>query len=69
METLLKISEAARLLGVQPQTLRAWDEQGKLIAIRTPGGQRSYRLSDIQKLTNVPSPTSEPISPGISPVG
>ena len=33
-EKLLKISEAAELLNVSMDTLRRWDENGKLIAIK-----------------------------------
>jgi len=29
--------------------LRYWDDTGKLVAVRTPGGHRRYRLSTIEK--------------------
>lgn len=42
-EDLLSISQAARLLGVQPLTLRRWDSSGVLVAdFRTLGGCRRY---------------------------
>lgn len=51
---LLKIREAARLLGVHPATLRRWDQEGRLKAVRIGNrrgvGDRRYRLEDIQKL-------------------
>ena len=48
-ENLLKISEAAELLGVSIDTLRRWDESGKLVAIKKEGGtHRFYREKDIE---------------------
>lgn len=45
---ILSIGQAAKLLGVSMQTLRRWDESGKLRAFRsTEGGYRYYRESDI----------------------
>ncbi|NER03448.1 MAG: IS607 family transposase [Okeania sp. SIO3C4] len=37
--------EAARILGVCDRTLRYWEEQGKIKAIRTAGGQRRYDIT------------------------
>lgn len=48
-ERLVSIKEAAELLGVSKSRLRAWDDNGKFPAVRTPGGQRRYRLSDIRR--------------------
>jgi excisionase family DNA binding protein len=46
---LLKIGEAAEILGVSIDTLRRWDESGKLKAIRKEGGtHRYYREKDIE---------------------
>ena len=48
---LLKISEAAELLNVHPNTLRQWDKKGILKAIRF--GQRRdrrYKKEDILKI-------------------
>ncbi len=48
-EKLLKISEAAEQLGVSIDTLRRWDESGKLVAIKKEGGtHRYYREKDIE---------------------
>jgi len=50
---LLKISEAARLLNVHPNTLRKWDKKGILKAIRFGvRGDRRYRKEDILRLVN-----------------
>jgi len=45
--TLLSIGEAANMAGVSIQTLRRWDKSGKLVALKTSGGQRRYHPSDI----------------------
>jgi excisionase family DNA binding protein len=54
METIVKdllhIGKAASLLGVCSDTLRAWEREGKISSIRTHGGHRRYRLSDIEAL-------------------
>ena len=52
-DRLLTISETAELLGAGVSTLRHWDETGQLVAIRTPGGHRRYRLSDIERFQGI----------------
>lgn len=48
---LLTIKEAAALIGVTPLTLRNWDKNGKLIALRHPiNNYRVYKADDIQRL-------------------
>lgn len=47
-EKLLTITEASQILGVSLDTLRRWDKNGKLVAIRKEGGvHRYYRQSDL----------------------
>lgn len=48
-DRLLTIGETAELLGVGISTLRHWDDTGQLVAVRTPGGHRRYRLSAIER--------------------
>lgn len=48
-EKYLKISEAARFLGVTPLTLRNWDKKGKLSAFRHPAS--NYRLYPLLALS------------------
>ena len=46
----LKISEAARFLGVTPLTLRNWDKKGKLPALRhSANNYRNYPLSQLKE--------------------
>lgn len=52
-EKLVSIKKAAELMGVGKSTLRLWDDTGKFPALRTPGGFRRYRMSDIQKFQGV----------------
>jgi len=48
-EKLLTISQAAQYLGVSLNTLRRWDENGKLVAIKKEGGtHRYYREKDLE---------------------
>ncbi len=47
-ERLLKIGQAARLLGLTPATLRNWERRGLLLPVRLPGSrQRMYRLDEL----------------------
>jgi putative resolvase len=47
MDRLIQISEAAEILGIACATLRKWDTSGKLKSVKTEGGHRRYRLSDV----------------------
>jgi putative resolvase len=48
-EKLLSLEEAASRLNVCKLTLRTWDNEKKLPAVKTKGGHRRYRESDILK--------------------
>jgi DNA (cytosine-5)-methyltransferase 1 len=51
MKEYYKISEAAELLNKSTKTLRRWDEEGKLVAVREPmSNYRVYDRNDIQNL-------------------
>ncbi len=48
---LLTLKQACEILGCHPNTLRAWDAKGYLVAVRFgTRGDRRYRKEDIQKL-------------------
>jgi putative resolvase len=47
MGRLVSIGEAAQIKGVSIDTLRNWEKEGKIIAVRTEGGHRRYKLSDL----------------------
>lgn len=45
----LRVGEAAAYLGVSRQTLRRWDDEGRLVAIRRPGSNyRYYKRADLE---------------------
>ncbi len=52
IEELLTIEQAAKILNVNAQTLRRWDKQGILKAVRVGTrrgvGDRRYRKQDIE---------------------
>ena len=50
MSELITPSKAAKLLGVNTNTLRNWELSGKLIAEKTLGGHRRYELENIEKI-------------------
>ncbi|MFM5980691.1 MAG: recombinase family protein [Sphaerospermopsis kisseleviana] len=53
MERLLTIGQVAKQLNVTIKTLRLWDKEGKLVAVRTPGRHRMYWESDIEKFVGI----------------
>lgn len=51
MNDYLTISETAKLLNKSTKTLRRWDEEGKLSAVREPiSNYRVYRREDVESL-------------------
>ena len=48
----LTIGQAARTLEVSVDTLRRWEATGKVSAVRTPGGQRTFLAEDIEAIRN-----------------
>jgi excisionase family DNA binding protein len=52
MSELISPREAAKITGVSPNTLRNWEEAGKLTSVKTMGGHRRYKLSEIKQLVD-----------------
>lgn len=49
MGKLVSIAEAAKALGVSPQTLRRWEREGKAVPTeKTVGGRRRYDLAKLR---------------------
>jgi diguanylate cyclase (GGDEF)-like protein/excisionase family DNA binding protein len=49
-DATLSVTKAARLLGVHPNTIRAWSDQGRLRYYRiNPRGDRRYRIHDLER--------------------
>ena len=69
-EQLLTPSEVAALFRVDPKTITRWAKAGKLNSIRTLGGHRRYRASEVHALLEAQSPASSvPASPHVQPPG
>lgn len=49
-DDLLTPGEVARMFGVDPKTVTRWASAGKLHALRTLGGHRRYRASEVRSL-------------------
>jgi molybdopterin-binding protein len=45
-----RISEAARILGVRPESLRRWEAAGRLRVERTAGGHRRVPVDEVARL-------------------
>ena len=51
LREFLRISEAAEYLGVSPNTLRNWQNAGKVVAVRHPvSGYRLFKRKDLDAL-------------------
>lgn len=46
-EEWLSLSDAAKILGVHPSTVRLWSDKGALPTHKTQGGHRRYKRSEI----------------------
>ncbi len=49
-EPLLTPAEVAAMFRVDPKTVTRWAKAGKLSSIRTLGGHRRYRESEVRRL-------------------
>lgn len=48
----LSLGPASRLLGIDPDTLRRWADQGRVAAWTTPGGHRRFDRSALERLVS-----------------
>jgi excisionase family DNA binding protein len=62
LKDFLRISDAAEYLGVSPNTLRNWENGGKVVAVRHPvNGYRLFKRKDLDALLKlVEELSSEP---------
>ena len=64
-EALLTPAEVAQLFRVDPKTVTRWAKAGKLTSLRTLGGHRRYRESEVRNLLRgAGSPASDTTSSG-----
>jgi diguanylate cyclase (GGDEF)-like protein/excisionase family DNA binding protein len=60
-DSLLTVAQAATLLGVHPNTIRAWTDGGRLTAYRINArGDRRFRRGDVVRLLVEVGPESQP---------
>jgi diguanylate cyclase (GGDEF)-like protein/excisionase family DNA binding protein len=70
IDATLSVTKAARILGVHPNTIRAWSDAGRLRYYRiNPRGDRRYRLGDLQRfLAAAANGGLEPPAPSHGPL-
>jgi excisionase family DNA binding protein len=61
-EPLLTPQEVATLFRVDPKTVTRWAKAGKLTSIRTLGGHRRYRESEVRALLTGAERTPDPLA-------
>jgi len=59
-EVLLTPAEVASLFRVDPKTVTRWAKAGKLSSIRTLGGHRRYKESEVRALLGAASEEATP---------
>jgi DNA-binding transcriptional MerR regulator len=47
---ILTTGEAALAIGVAAETIRHWENTGRLPCMRTPTGRRVFRVSDVERI-------------------
>ncbi len=66
IDATLSVTKAARMLGVHPNTVRAWSDAGRIRYYRiNPRGDRRYRLGDLQRFLAA-AENSPDTGPGIA---
>ncbi|WP_232660641.1 BldC family transcriptional regulator [Pseudonocardia sp. TRM90224] len=64
-ERLLTPGEVAALFRVDPKTVTRWASAGRIGSIRTPGGHRRFRESEVRgMLAELTSEATAPVSRG-----
>lgn len=52
VDILLRPGEVAALFSVDPKTVSTWGDSGKLTVVKTLGGHRRYRKTEVLALRN-----------------
>jgi len=64
-EPLLTPAEVAAMFRVDPKTVTRWAKAGKLSSIRTLGGHRRYRESEVRELLAGMIPEQRSVEPTV----
>jgi excisionase family DNA binding protein len=64
-ERLLTPGEVAALFRVDPKTVTRWAASGRITSIRTPGGHRRFRESEVRALLRGESEASQEGHPAL----
>lgn len=67
-DRLLTPGEVATLFRVDPKTVTRWASAGRIGSIRTPGGHRRFRESEVRALLRGEIETALPQQPSASTV-
>jgi molybdopterin-binding protein len=49
-DQVLRMGQAAEMLGVTVETVRRWEVDGRLTTVRSPGGQRLVPIAEVTRL-------------------
>jgi excisionase family DNA binding protein len=49
MEEMIRVTEAARMIGIDNDTLRYWCDDGKFPHLKLPSGGYRFRKPDVEK--------------------
>src|SRR6187402_2125311 len=60
--TWLSLGPAARLVGVDPDTLRRWADAGQVDVFTTPGGHRRFDRQALERMRDARRPHVRPLS-------
>src|SRR5260221_5196793 len=60
--TWLALGPGRRMVGVDPDTLRRWADDGRLRAYATPGGHRRFAVAALQRVVAARRPERRPLA-------
>ena len=60
----LSLGPAARLVGVDPDTLRRWADAGQVEVFTTPGGHRRFERRALERMRDARRPRPAVVQPG-----